>query len=98
MGPGSLSAFTRVFDALWAGTTETAIPSHARNAGAAVADFAEFIIGRRFAPTRWLHPAYCVALFSSVNANPGLLTWIRLQSALRVRSAISLTRGCLSVT
>jgi hypothetical protein len=24
MGPGSLSAFTRVFDALWAGTTETA--------------------------------------------------------------------------
>jgi hypothetical protein len=24
MGPGSVSAFTRVFDALWAGTTETA--------------------------------------------------------------------------
>jgi hypothetical protein len=37
MGPGSLSAFTRVFDALWAGTTETAIPSHARKRGSAAA-------------------------------------------------------------
>jgi hypothetical protein len=27
-----------------------------RNAGAVFPDFAEFIIGRRFAPTRWLHP------------------------------------------
>jgi hypothetical protein len=29
-----------------------------RNPGRAVPDFAEFIIGRRFAPTRWLHPDY----------------------------------------
>jgi hypothetical protein len=83
-------AFTPVFDGLW------------RNAGPANPDCAEFIIGRRFAPTRWLHPGYSVAfdtaLFSSVNANPGLLTWIKSQSACRVRSAISLTKGCLSVT
>ena len=30
--------------------------------------FAEFIIGRRYAPTRWLHPGYkytsCAAYFS----------------------------------
>jgi hypothetical protein len=25
---------------------------------AAIPDFAEFIIGRRFAPTRWLHPQH----------------------------------------
>jgi hypothetical protein len=29
-----------------------------RNAGTAFPDCAEFIIGRRFAPTRWLHPGY----------------------------------------
>jgi hypothetical protein len=29
-----------------------------RNAGTALPDFAEFIIGRRYAPTRWLHPGY----------------------------------------
>jgi hypothetical protein len=28
------------------------------NPGRLVPDFAEFIIGRRFAPTRWLHPGY----------------------------------------
>jgi hypothetical protein len=34
-----------------------------RNAGRAFPDCAEFIIGRRFAPTRWLHPSYgCAAL------------------------------------
>jgi len=29
-----------------------------RNAGPVFPDFAEFIIVRRFAPTRWLHPGY----------------------------------------
>jgi len=35
MGPGSVSAFTRVFDALWAGTTpvfESAAPNECRDA------------------------------------------------------------------
>jgi hypothetical protein len=34
-----------------------------RNAGAVFPDFAEFIIGRRFAPTRWLHPGDKSAFF-----------------------------------
>src|SRR5260370_39767277 len=38
--------FTPVFDGLW------------RNPGAPIPHSAEFIIGRRFAPTRWLHAGY----------------------------------------
>jgi hypothetical protein len=31
----------------------------------ALPDFAEFIIGRRYAPTRWLHPGYRIMLIPS---------------------------------
>src|SRR3982074_1914070 len=45
-----------------------------------------------------LYPSHKAAFFSSVSAKPGLLTWIRLQSACCVSSAISRTNGCLIVT
>jgi hypothetical protein len=36
-----------------------------RNAGTGIPDCAEFIIGRRFAPTRWLHPGYSFYSFNN---------------------------------
>src|SRR5450432_2833265 len=51
---------------MWGAGIQARSPDGAqRNAGPPFPDCAEFIVGRRFAPTRWLHPGYEGGCFAS---------------------------------
>jgi hypothetical protein len=82
---GAIRAFTPVFDGLW------------RNAGAAIPDCAECIIGRRFAPTRWLHPGYDTTLTVDTILQIRVFRKLKLTNCARPGNRAGLFRAHWSV-